>query len=162
MREGQRMPTKIIKLKEFSRELNDYYKKAPKEVKAAVLSGVLKSLPSLVKNSPVDTGQYANSWDVKQDDKSIFIGNFAPHAAIIELGTRPFTPPIGPLLRWAKRVLRDGSQPPDYSDRVWALAKYTQKKISQSGMKPRKIMEKELPKILNNVRSELKKKANSL
>jgi hypothetical protein len=59
------------------------------------------------------------------------------------------------LLDWAKRVLKDQGQPPKYSDRVWALAKYTQNKIEKEGMKPCHVMRNAMEEILKNVRSEI-------
>jgi len=120
-----------------------------------VVSGVAKSIPDLVQASPVDTGLYAASWDFTVEEKSVILGNYAPYAGIIEQGARPFTPPIGPLLAWAKRVLRDRSQPPDYSPEVWALARGTQNKIAAQGMQPRHILEKTLPKIMQNIKEEV-------
>ncbi len=149
------MTTVIVGLKDFAKELEDFTESTLKKQQFAVGSGLLKSLPTLVRNSPIDTGLYAQSWDFTIDEKSAILGNFAPHAPIIESGARPFTPPIGPLLRWAKRVLQDPSQPPDFSSDVWRLAKGTQKKIAEKGMKPRHILENALPEIIDNIRREL-------
>lgn len=149
------MATKVIQLSELSRELGRFTEVHIDDMRKAATLGVLRSIPDLVAASPVDTGLYAASWDFTADEKMAVIGNYAPHAPIIEHGARPFTPPIGPLLAWAKRVLQDGSQPPEYSDRVWALAVGTQKKIQREGMKPRNILENALPGILANIKREL-------
>lgn len=149
------MPTKTVKLMNFSQELKRFSEATVKQQKEAVTSGVLKSMSDLVKNSPVDTGQYAASWAFNSDETSAILGNYAPHAPIIEIGARPFTPPIGPLLAWAKRVLRSSSQPPNYDDEVWRLAKGVQNKIANEGMKPRHVLEKMLPTIIENIRVEL-------
>lgn len=151
------MSSKVVKIENLSRELKEFSGKTLKENKAAVLSGVLKSIPDLVAASPVDTGQYAASWDFTTTETSVILGNFAPHAPIIEHGARPFTPPIGPLLAWAKRVLKSSSQPPDYDPEVWKLAKGVQKKIAAEGMQPRNILENMIPKIIENIREELKR-----
>lgn len=151
------MSTKTVQLKDFGKELKKDFNIRLKEQKAAVVKGVLKSIPDLVAQSPVDTGQYAASWDFSADERRVILGNFAPHAPIIERGARPFTPPIRPLLAWAKRVLRSSSQPPDYDSEVWALAKGVQNKIAAEGMKPRHILENQIPSIIENVRMELKK-----
>lgn len=151
------MATKTVKLENFAKEIEQFTKATLEEQREAVASGLLKSIPMLVEESPIDTGQYAASWDFTIDENRAILGNYAPHAPIIERGARPFTPPIQPLLAWAKRVLRDPSQPPDYSDEVWALARGTQMKIQAEGMKPRNVLEKALPKILDNIREELKR-----
>ena len=145
---------KVVSLQNLAKELGAVTEAHLSELKRATALGVAKSIPDLVKNSPVDTGLYAQSWDFTSTEKAVILGNYAPHAAIIEHGARPFTPPIGPLLAWAKRVLRDPSQPPNYSDRVWALAKGTQKKISLEGMRPKKVMENAIPSIIANIRQE--------
>jgi len=125
--------------------------------KAAVVRGLYRSLPLLAERSPVDQGQYAASWAVEEGAESVSIGNFAPHAPIIEYGARPFTPPIGPLLAWAKRILQDGSQPPDYSPRVWELARGTQNKIRAQGMAPKHVLTGALPDILHNIKLEFER-----
>lgn len=120
----------------------------------AVVMGLYRSLPMLAERSPIDTGQYAASWDVEALPDHAVIGNYAPHAPIIEYGARPFTPPIAPLLAWAKRVLQDPSQPPDYSPAVWGLARGVQNKIKREGMRPRRVLTDALPAILENIRAE--------
>lgn len=148
------MSSKTVDLSDFAKALGADVEEDLDKLKAATVRGIVRSIPDLVEDSPVDTGQYAASWDFTETEKGAIIGNFAPHAAIIEEGARPFTPPIGPLLAWAKRVLEDPSQPPDYSDEVWALAKGTQKKISEFGMQPKHILEKNIPTIIDNIRKE--------
>jgi hypothetical protein len=148
--------TTTIKLNDFAKVIQEMPGKTLEQVRKGTISGVAKSISGLVENSPVDTGLYAQSWNFTADEQSVVLGNTAPHAAIIEEGSRPFTPPIAPLLAWAKRVLKDSSQPPNYSPEVWALAKGTQNKIAQNGMQPRKVLEGMLPTILENIRQEIK------
>ena len=151
------MGRQTVKLGDFSKVLSEFSSMTLKEQQAGVASGIARSIPDLVAASPVDTGMYASSWDFTVDEKQAVLGNYAPHAPIIESGARPFTPPIAPLLAWAKRVLKSASQPPDYDSEVWALARGTQSKIREQGMKPRHILENALPKILENIREELKR-----
>lgn len=148
---------RVVALKDLANELGAVTEAHLQNLKHATALGVAKSIPHLVETSPIDTGLYAQSWDFTVTEKAVILGNYAPHAPIIEYGARPFTPPIGPLLAWAKRVLQDPSQPPDYSDRVWALAKGTQKKISEQGMKPRKVLENAIPTIIANIKQEYQK-----
>jgi hypothetical protein len=149
---------KTISIEELSKEIGKKFTaERIQEFQKATLMGCYKSIPMMAQRSPVDTGLYAQSWDVQHDEQSVTIGNYAPHSVMIEFGTRPFKPPIKPLLAWAKRVLNDGSQPPKYSNEVWALAVGTQKKIAEQGMKPRRIFEKALPDIIKNVQEEMKK-----
>lgn len=149
--------SKTVKLGDFSRELKGFSEKSLQQQKAAVTSGLMQSMPDLVAASPVDTGMYANSWDMTVDERQAVLGNFAPHAPIIERGARPFTPPLGPLLAWAKRVLQSPSQPPDYDSDVQGLARATQAKIAREGIKPRHVLEQMLPNIIANIEAELKR-----
>jgi hypothetical protein len=148
---------KTLKIENYAKELKELTSRSVEDQKKAVTAGVMRSLPELVAASPVDTGLYAASWDFTQDEVSATLGNYAPHAPIIEDGARPFTPPLAPLLAWAKRVLKDSSQPPDYSPKVWALARGVQNKISREGIKPKHILRDMLPKILENIKQELSK-----
>lgn len=145
---------KRVNLSDFSNELGSFSKASLAEQKKAVVAGVARSLPELAATSPVDTGLYAASWDMSVQEQSVIAGNYAPYAGIIEDGARPFIPPIAPLLAWAKRVLQDSSQPPNYSSRVWALARGTQKKIAAEGMQPRHILQNMIPTIIQNIREE--------
>lgn len=151
------MTAKRVSLKELSQELPGFAKATLAKQKQAIVMGLQRSLPMLAEQSPVDTGLYAQSWRMSVDEEKAVIGNDAPHAPIIEYGARPFTPPIAPLLAWAKRVLKDGSQPPGYSSHVWALAKYVQKKISEQGMKPRQVLTNALPAIIENIKAEFER-----
>lgn len=148
---------KVIRIDQLAAELGKWSKDHMAAIKKGTLSGVAKSIPELVKASPVDTGLYAQSWDFTETESSVILGNYAPHAPIIEYGARPFRPPIGPLLAWAKRVLQDPSQPPKYSPQVWALATGTQKKIERVGIAPRKVMENAIPMIVENIKQEWEK-----
>ena len=151
------MAVREVRMEDLARELGLNMKARQEEYKKAVIKACLDSLPLLVENSPVDTGQYAASWDVFVGELSVAIGNYAPHAAIIEYGARPFRPPLPPLLAWAKRVLKDPSQPPKYSSKVWALATATQKAIMTRGLPPRHIMENSIPAIIEAIKQELEK-----
>jgi hypothetical protein len=151
------MSVKTVNLKDFAKEIKGFSEKRIEEYKDATVAGIARSIPLLVEKSPVDTGLYAQSWQFSREEFGAILGNTAPHAAIIEHGARPFTPPIAPLLAWAKRVLQDPSQPPDYSDEVWALARGTQKKIAAYGMAPRNIMENAIPHIIENIKKEFER-----
>lgn len=146
---------KSVKLEDFSKELGKFASLSIKQKRQAVARGLSRSIPDLVAASPVDTGLYAASWAMNMTETSGIIGNYAPYAGVIEYGARPFTPPIGPLLAWAKRVLQDDSQPPNYSSHVWALAKAVQKKIADKGMMPKHILENMIPTIIENIKLEM-------
>lgn len=151
------MTAKRVSLDELGKEITGFAAAHVENQKQAVKRGLFRSLPMMAEKSPVDTGLYASSWNVTATEASAIIGNFAPHAPVIEYGARPFVPPIGPLLAWAKRVLQDSSQPPDYSSDVWRLARGVQNKIAREGMKPRHILQNALPDIIRNIELEFKR-----
>lgn len=146
-----------VDIKDFPKVFKKYGKGLNNQFQLIVVEALIHAIPDLVQNSPVDTGHYASSWDIDfEKGKYASLGNHAPHAPIIEFGARPFTPPLPPLLAWAKRVLKDPSQPPNYSSEVWALAKGTQKKIAEVGMQPKHILTNEIPKIIQNIEKRVK------
>jgi len=142
---------KVVKLDKFAKELESYAEKNIELYKESVIDALLKNLVEIVRNSPVDTGLYAQSWDLIVTEKSAVLGNYAPHAPIIEFGTRPYKPPLPPLLKWAKRVLKK----PDFDDAVWALAKYTQAKIEREGMKPKFVLTNQLDSIMKDIKKNM-------
>jgi len=168
------MSTRKVQLKDFSKVLGDFSKRSLDEQKKAVARGLARSIPDLVAASPVDTGLYSASWDFRITELAGIIGNYAPYAGIIEYGAKRFTPPIGPLLQWAHRVLNGtgaergqplsagqvestGKNPlSGYSKDEWALAKGAQKAIAARGMIPHHIMQNMIPHIIENIRKELR------
>lgn len=148
----------VVPLDKFADQFGEFAKVTAERYKVAVVDALLRAIPRLAANSPVDTGLFAQSWDLQVDEKQAVLGNYAPHAPIIEFGARPFTPPIGPLLAWAKRVLRQ----PEINDTCWALAKYTQAKIAREGMKPRHILTNELDHIMNDLKANLQREMNGV
>ena len=145
-----------VDIKDFPKVFKKYGKDLQERFKQFTAESIYKQLPDIVKASPVDTGEYAASWDFNFEEEKAVLGNYAPHAPNIEYGARPFKPPIGPLLEWAKRVLKDPSQPPKFSSKVWALAVGVQKKIQKEGQKPKHILTKQIPKIIKNLRQKIK------
>jgi hypothetical protein len=144
---------RVVSLDKFSKELGKYAEKSQESYKKAVIDALYSNFAELVANTPVDTGLLAQSWKIEVEEKVAIIGNFAPHAPVVEFGARPFTPPIAPLLEWAKRVL----QQPEINDACWALARAVQMKIKAQGMKPKHILTNMLDKIVEDIRINLKK-----
>lgn len=70
---------------------------------AGLRRGALRGIPVVVKDTPADRGQARAGWDVAfvRDGADLF--NDAPHAGILEAGSRPHRPPILPILRWVVR-----------------------------------------------------------
>lgn len=149
--------TKVIDIKDFPNEFKKYAEKLGDQFKKIVVEEAVNAIPRLVEATPIDTGLAASSWDLEATKELIRIGNTAPHFPVLEFGSRPHTPPIGPLLAWAKRQLRDPSQPPNYSNQVWALAKGVQKKIQKYGQQPLYILTKEIPILIREIQKRAEK-----
>lgn len=143
---------KVVPLDKFAKELKDYSEKNIKAFKKAVVDAMTDELPRIVAASPVDTGLYAQAWSMTVTEKSAMLGNTAPYAAMIEFGTRPFTPPIKPLLEWARRQL----QKSEIDSECWALAKGVQNKISEQGIEPKHILGDAIDRIINDIRLKMK------
>ena len=141
-----------VKVQDFPKVFKKYSEDLGEEMKNIVAEEVVAAIPRLVEKSPVDTGQYAASWMFTPSEHKIILGNHAPHSESIEFGARPHKPPIKPLLAWAKRVLKDPSQPPEYSRQVWGLALGVQKKIEERGQDPKHILTKEIPIIIDGIK----------
>ena len=147
------MTAKSVSLQDLAKELGAHNKEQLEKLQKATVMGIAQSIPKLVEKSPIDTGLYAQSWDFSETEFGAIVGNYAPHAPIIEYGARPFTPPLGPLLGWAKRILKA----PDLNSDVYRLAVGTQKKIASVGIQPKHIMENMIPEIIENMKAEYKR-----
>lgn len=122
------------------------------------------------RDMPVDTGELKLGLEVHSfrrpgaagghDRSEVRLESNAPHAGVIELGARPFWPPIKPLFAWAQRKAGDlglasltktgrsksltrhtGSE----TTAIMAFAKAVQRKISRRGFKPGYQMRKSIP-----------------
>ncbi|MFH1568528.1 MAG: hypothetical protein ABIL09_11080 [Gemmatimonadota bacterium] len=70
----------------------------------------VQAIGEVVPFQPVDTGEMRRSYTVDRVPGGAVLENTAPHAAIQEYGTRPFTPPMEPLVQWAIRKSRRAPQ----------------------------------------------------
>lgn len=141
-----------IDLSKFSKELERYSRESIEKFKLSVVDTLYEYLPQIIEKSPVDTGLYAQSWRVEVTDKTAYLGNFAPYAPIIEFGTRPFTPPLKPLLDWARRVLKKS----EIDSECYALAVGVQKKFAEKGMEPKHILTNSIPEIIEKIGIKMK------
>lgn len=69
----------------------------------------------------------------------------APHAPMIERGTRPFYPPIGPLRVWAARKFGLGDA------EALSVARAVAATIAKRGIKPRHFFRKAMREVRNKV-----------
>ena len=119
------------------------------DVEAAVINGlqeagmrlhgfVVDEIDHAAPHPAVDRGELRNSVEVVMTPKGCTVTVKAPHAAIIEDGTRPFRPPFQPIFEW---VVRKGLFPdPPYTQRdlAWMIINH----IAKVGIAPRHYMAK--------------------
>ena len=65
-----------------------------------------ESKRNLIKSRAIDRGILLRSGFVNRKFLEKEIGFAAPHAGIIEFGSRPHMPPVEPFIGWARRGLR--------------------------------------------------------
>ena len=88
--------------------------------------------------NPVDTGEMRRSYVVRRIAGGAVLENVAPHAAHQEHGTRPFTPPIRPLERWAERKLRGSMRAGrGRAKQARAMARAVRRAIQKRGIIPK-------------------------
>lgn len=151
-----------LTLADFAQELGsmseDMEKAVIKGLRSASAQGVSVVVEKINKTRPyppIDTGELARSVESTTLPRGGRISVDAPHAAIIETGTRPFWPPLQPLMDWAMRkgIAEDEDEAED-------IARAIQKKFAFVGMEPRRYFRRSMPKIrklvVKEVESELK------
>jgi hypothetical protein len=148
------LPAMLSKLEpEVGRAVLQGLSSAALRAKSVVVEEIDKALPF----PAVDSGRLRNSVKVNAFTREITVE--APHAAPINFGTRPFTPPLGPLLTW---VVRKGLA--DDEDHAWAVARKIQAKIAAEGIAPRHYFDKAMKTVQDvvvpaEVRAELERLA---
>jgi hypothetical protein len=135
------LPTLLRKLEpEMRAAIRRGLKSATLRAKHIVIEEIDKASPY----PAVDTGGLRNS--VKTDLRGPAVIVDAPHAAPINNGTRPFWPPLAPLLTW---VIRKGLA--DDEDDAEQIARAIQFKIAREGIAPRFFMEKAMARVRNDI-----------
>jgi len=130
---------RTLTVTEFQRQI---LKIAPELEKAVIrgfrsaalrmVSVVVEEIETASPHSAVDRGELRNSVDYRPLDNGAIVQVSAPHAGIIEYGTRPFWPPEAPIVAW---VLRKGLA--DSPKAAKGIAYAIRKSISEKGIAPR-------------------------
>jgi len=90
----------------------------------------------VVAASPVDQGFFRNAWFVRNVPKGAELVNDAPHAAIVEEGTRPHWPPREPIRAWLVRnATKLGIDPSDEKE-LNRITFLVCRKIATEGTEP--------------------------
>lgn len=149
------MPTYNVGLEEFA----EIIRTLPQFSEAAIVRGLRSSALRLVgltveqisEMGIVDTGELASSVDYRRLSNGGRVAVDAPHAGIMEMGTRPFTPPIEPLKEWA---LRKGLA--DNEKDAKAIAFAIRGAFQKHGIKPRHYMAEAIQKVIPIIGEEIR------
>ena len=143
------------------RELEVRLARLPGSMDAAVINGLrsatMRGVPAVVQSidttsphAPVNNGTLRQSVGFNFTPRGGKLHVDAPHAAPMERGTRPFWPPLDPLIQW---VMDKGFA--DVEIDAIRMAMHIQRKIARDGLKPRltaprrgkKIKKMDLPRV---------------
>ena len=131
---------KTLTLTQFQRRLisldEDLEQATIRGLRSSALRMVELTMAEISGSDPhpaVDRGELRNSVEYTREDDGGSVEVTAPHAAIIEEGTRPFWPPAEPLIRWmVRKGLAENED--EAEEEVWAI----QAAIAQRGIEPRR------------------------
>lgn len=123
-----------------------------KENAARLLAAAHAGAEIIARAAPVDRGTLKSSVHVERlPNGSPRIVIDAPHAMEVELGSRPHTPPLAPLVEWVRRhrlafgMRADArGQEADFI----AIARAIQRKIARDGTKPTYFVRNALPRLV--------------
>lgn len=91
-----------IKLEDLGRVLSRDLRRLEKAIEAALEDTGDIAVDVIKSNVPVAHKELQSSISNQRKPGQISISVNAPHAAAVEVGSRPHTPPIEPLLAWVK------------------------------------------------------------
>lgn len=139
------MATHRVDLSGFANQLGQLPNKLETAIVRGLRSAAMRGVHATVANigtrndrtgapPAVDEGTLMRSVSSHSILKGAMITVDAPHAAFMEYGTRPHTPPLQPLVDWAKRKFGVDEK------RAKAIAWAVRGKIKKVGTKPRHYM----------------------
>lgn len=153
-----------LSIPEFQRWLTTIDAKWERAIVKGLRKGALRleryTVQEIDRASPrpaVDTGELRKSVDSTFVPDGAIVSVDAPHAPFLEYGTRPFSPPIAPLMEWAKRK---GFASTDEEAR--AIAFRVQKAFSRRGMQPRGYFAKAWARLLSDIESDIMSELNKV
>lgn len=135
--------------------------------KRKILSAAHLGVEIIAQAAPVDVGTIKSSGHVEGGIEAPRIVIDAPHAAAVELGSRPHVAPLQPLVDWVKRhrasfgIKGRGTQRNaktgrfEVSAEIVAIARAIQQKIAREGTKPRFFVRNAIPKLVEALAQEM-------
>jgi hypothetical protein len=137
-----------------------------KEVREAIFlsqnTSALATLRKVAKAIPADQGHFKAGLQVRvrKKKKEVRLEANAPHSGVLEMGARPFWPPLQPLIEWARRKAADlgivnlpegkqfqgqASLTDDEGQAAESFARGVQRAIATRGLPARYPMRNQLP-----------------
>jgi hypothetical protein len=149
------------------KEFQAWLRKQPQQIQGAVVRGlrsaaqrgvgvVVQEIDNATPHPAVNTGRLRQSARAESNPMGASVVVDAPHAAIINDGTRPFRPPLAPLVEWVVRKFGV-----DEAD-AYPIAKAVQDKIAAEGIEPRFYFDKAMKRINEFVDEEVQHELNKL
>ncbi len=128
----------------LSQQAPIYANAVRKGLRSAALRGVgvvVQEIDTAKPHPAVNTGGMRQSAraEVTSDGAAVVVD--APHAAVMNDGARPFRPPLGPLIIWAKRKFGVDER------EARRIARNVQRKIEAMGIEPRFFFDKAMKRI---------------
>lgn len=129
----------------------------------AVLEAMALGAELLAREVPVDVGRLKQSFRVRRKGPSGYpeLQATAPHAGLVEAGSRPHWAPLRPLVRWVRRhAAQFGVSAATGRDKLTSggivrVARAIQRAIARRGTRPRWYMRRNLPRLGAILRNRL-------
>jgi len=146
-----------VRLEDFARVFESRESARIQRVRAAVHEAALLGAEIEARAAPVDVGALKSSIRATRESatKSVVIAS-APHAAIVERGSRPHVPPLQPLIDWVRRHVktlrirrardRRGRFTAASEQQIENVARAIQRKIMFHGTRPTWFIRNTLPR----------------
>lgn len=128
-------------------------------LRSAAARGVTHVVEAINSTKPypsVDTGELSRSVEYSPLDKGGRVAVDAPHAAVVENGSRPHWPPLQPLIDWAQRKF--GVDEDEAED----IARNVQRTIAFVGTEPRHYFRRAMRDIRKDIPIEVESELEAI
>lgn len=143
------MSVRHVTISQFERAMIDFepklYASVIKGLRSAALrleTMVVEEIETATPHPAVDTAALKRSVSTERVPDGALVNVTAPHAAMIENGTRPFFPPLAPLVEWVKRKGLVSVKKKQTDADAKAIAYAVAKAMSKRGIEPRHFFKK--------------------
>ena len=164
-------------LRATEKRMRQHVMGALREAAEVLVTDVVHRMGQVKPFPPINTGTLRANWKVMPIADGFRVENPTTYAAHMELGTRPFTPPIAPLRVWAARKLREplavavtlnargksprGKRRPAGAQRVERLAWAARASIARRGIRGRGFWRATVARVAEVVEAALARRLGS-